>query len=117
MVRLSSTTSFWISLFRSRTFRGWDLVGDFGLVHRRAILLILVGLSNAADRNKEVTGLIDCFPEGLLGLFGISCFASFSKVFVAGFSITCPVRLHEVDVRRSPLIVDSSELMAMRMGR
>ena len=34
-------------------------------------------MSNAAGRNEEATGLIDCFQEGLLGLFD-----SFSKVFV-----------------------------------
>ena len=47
---------------------------------------------------KRPTGFIHCFPEGLLGLFDSSCFASFSQVFVAGFSITCPVRFLEVDV-------------------
>ena len=50
------------------------------------------------DRNEETTVLIHCFPEGLLGLFDSSCFASFSQVFVAGFSITCPVCYLEVDV-------------------
>ena len=44
----------------------------------------------AAGRNEEATGLINCFPEGLLGLFDSSCFAR--------FSITCPVRFLEVDV-------------------
>ena len=53
---------------------------------------------NAAGRNEEATGFIPCFPEGLLGLFDSSCFASFSKVSVAGFSIICPVRFLEVDV-------------------
>ena len=53
---------------------------------------------DAAGRNKEATGLIYSFPEGLLSLFDSSCFASFSQVFVAGFSITCPVRFLEVDV-------------------
>ena len=48
---------------------------------------------NAAGRNEEATGFIHCFPEGLLGLFD-----SFSQVFAAGFSITCPVRLLEDDV-------------------
>ena len=43
------------------------------------------------------TGFIHCFPEGLLGLFDSSYFASFSQVFVAGFSIACPVRFLEVD--------------------
>ena len=51
----------------------------------------------AAGRNEEATGFIHCFPEGLLGLIDSSCFACFSKVFVAGFSIACPVRLIEVD--------------------
>ena len=36
------------------------------------------------------------FTVCLLGLFDSCCFASFSKVFVAGFSITCPVRFLEV---------------------
>ena len=45
----------------------------------------------------DSTGLIHCFPEGLLDLFDSSCLASFSKVFVAGFSITCPVSFLEVD--------------------
>ena len=53
---------------------------------------------NAAGRNEEATGFIHCFPEGLLGLLDSSCLASFSQVFVAGFSITCPVRFLEVDV-------------------
>ena len=53
---------------------------------------------NAAGRNDEATDFIHCFPEGLLGLFDSSCFASFSKVFVADFSIACPVRFLEVDV-------------------
>ena len=38
------------------------------------------------------------FSESLLGLFDSSYFASFSKVFVAGFSIASPVRFLEVDV-------------------
>ena len=53
---------------------------------------------NAAARNEEITGLIHCFPECLLGLFDCSCFASFSKAFVAGFGITCQVRFLEFDV-------------------
>ena len=53
---------------------------------------------NAAGQNEEATGLFHCFCEGLLGLFDSSCFASFSKVFVTGFSITCPVRFLKVDV-------------------
>ena len=52
----------------------------------------------AAGRNEEATGLIHCFPEGLLGLFDSSFFASFSKIFAAGFSIPCPDRFLEVDV-------------------
>ena len=55
-------------------------------------------MSNAAGRNEEATGLIYSIPEGLLGLFGSSCFASFSNVFVAGFSITSPVCFLEIDV-------------------
>ena len=53
---------------------------------------------NAAGRNEEATGFIHCFHEGLFGMFDSTCFASFSKVFVAGFSITCQVRFLEVDV-------------------
>ena len=51
----------------------------------------------AGRKQREATGF-HCFHEGLLGLFDSSCFASFSKVFVAGFSITCPVRFLEADV-------------------
>ena len=54
---------------------------------------------NAACRKEDVAGFIHSFPEGILDLFDASCFASFSKVFVAGFSITCPVIFLEVDVR------------------
>ena len=53
---------------------------------------------NAAGRYEVASGLIHSFPEGLLGLFDSSCFASFSKVLLAGFSMTCPVRFLEVDV-------------------
>ena len=53
---------------------------------------------NAAGRNEEATGHIHCFPEGLLGLFHSSCFASFNKVFLACLSITYPVRFFEIDV-------------------
>ena len=56
---------------------------------------------NAAGRNEEATGFIYCFPESLFGLFDSSSFPSFSQVFVAGFSMTCPVRLLEVDVGSS----------------
>ena len=55
-------------------------------------------MSNATGRNDEAIGLIHCFPESLLGLFNSSCFASFGKVFAAGFSITCPVLIREADV-------------------
>ena len=55
-------------------------------------------VSNAACRNEETTALIHCFPEGLLGLFDSFSFARFSKVFVVGFRIACPVRFLEVDV-------------------
>ena len=58
-------------------------------------------MSNVASRNEDVTGYINCFPGALLGLFYSSCFAIFSKLFVAGFSMTCPVRLLEVDVGSS----------------
>ena len=53
---------------------------------------------NAAGRNEKTTGFIHCFPECRLGLFDSSCLASFSKIFVAGISISCPVRFIEVDV-------------------
>ena len=53
---------------------------------------------NAAGLNEESTGFIHCIPEGLLDLFDSSCFVSLSKVFVAGFSMACPFRFHEVDV-------------------
>ena len=53
---------------------------------------------NAAGWNEEAIGLINCFCEGLLGLFVSSCFARFRKIFIAGFNITCPVRFPEVDV-------------------
>ena len=70
---------------------------------------------NAAGRNEEATGHIHCFREGLLGLFDSFCFASFSKVFVAGFGITCPVSFLDVDVgsprpiNRGQFGVDSDE--------
>ena len=57
----------------------------------------LVG-SVKCGRNEEAIGFIQCFPEGLLGMFDSSCFVSFSKVFAAGFSIMCLVRFLEVDV-------------------
>ena len=53
---------------------------------------------NAAGRNEEATGFIHCFPECLLGLFVSSCFTSFSKVVVAGFSIACPVHFLAVHI-------------------
>ena len=51
-----------------------------------------------AGRNEEATVLIHCFHESLHGLFDSSWFDSLSKVFVAGFSIACPVRFHEIYV-------------------
>ena len=53
---------------------------------------------NAARWNEKATGFTHCFPEGLLGLFDSSCFASFRLVIVADFSMMCPVRIPEVDV-------------------
>ena len=47
---------------------------------------------------KRPLALFTAFLEGLLGLIDSSCFASFSKLLVAGFSIMCPVRFLEVDV-------------------
>ena len=64
---------------------------------------------NAAGRNEEATGFIHCFLEGLLGLFDTSCFVSFSKVFVEGFSIAFPVRFLEVDVG-SPRPINRGQL-------
>ena len=61
-----------------------------------------------AGRNVAANGFIHCFTEGLLGLFDSSCFTSCSKVFVAGFSITCPARFHEVVVG-SPRRIDRGQ--------
>ena len=41
----------------------------------------LVGSAEYAGRNEEATGFIQCFPEGLLGLFNSLCFERFSKVY------------------------------------
>ena len=77
----------------------------------------------AAGRNEEATGFIRCFPEGLIGLFDSSCFARFSKVFVTGFNIPCPVRFLEVDVgSTSPIIrgqfgVDGDDYWQMIAGQ
>ena len=57
---------------------------------------------------KRPLAFIHCFPDGLLGLLDSSCFASFSKVFVAGFSIICPVRFLEVDVG-SPMPINRGQ--------
>ena len=81
---------------------------------------------NVACRNEEATGFIHCLPEGLFGLFDSSCFASFSQVFVAGFSMSCPVRILEVDVgsprpiNRGQFRVDGDEdgqMIAGQRGR
>ena len=70
---------------------------------------------NAAGRNEEATGFIHCFPECFLGMVESSYFARFSKVFVAGFSMTCPVRFLEVDagsttpIKRGQSGVDGNE--------
>ena len=63
---------------------------------------------NADGRNEEATGFIHCFPEGLLGLFDSSCFASFSLVFAAGFSIPCPVRILDIDIGSPMFGVDGN---------
>ena len=63
---------------------------------------------NAAGRKEEATGLINCFPKDLLGLFDSSCFASFSQVFVASFIIACPDRFFEVDVG-SPMPINRGQ--------
>ena len=49
-----------------------------------------------------------CFPEGHIGMFEICSFAIFSKVFIAGFSITCPFRFHDIDVG-SPLSINRGQ--------
>ena len=78
---------------------------------------------NAAGQNEEATGFINCFPEGLLGLFDSSCFVNFSQVFVAGFRIACPVRFIEVDlgsprpINRGQLGVDGDEDGQMFAGQ
>ena len=70
---------------------------------------------NAAGWNEEVTGLILCFAEGVLGLFDSSSFVS--------FSITCQVRFLEVDVgssrpiNRGQLGVDGDEDGQMIAGK
>ena len=86
---------------------------------------------NAAGQNEESTGLIRCFPEGLLCFFDLSCFTSFSKVFIAGFnkvfiagfSIMCPVHFREVDlgslrpINRGLFSVDNDEDGQMITGQ
>ena len=75
--------------------------------------IILVGLVGEAD---ALVGRVVQF-------FDSSCFASFSKVFVAGFSITCPVCLLEVDVgslrpiNRGQFGVDSDEDVQIIAGQ
>ena len=78
---------------------------------------------NEAGRNEETTGLIHCFPQGFLGLLDSSCFASFSKEFVAGFSMTIPVRFRDVDggsprsINRGQFRVDGDEDGQMITGQ
>ena len=80
-------------------------------------------MSNAVGRNEEATGFFHYFPQGLLGLFIRSCFVCLSKVFVAGFSIACPIRFLEVDVgspcpiNRGQFGVDSDEDGQMIAGQ
>ena len=54
------------------------------------------------------TGLIRCFPEGLIGMFDICIFAIFSKVFIAGFCMTCPFRFHDIEIG-SPLSINRGQ--------
>ena len=56
-------------------------------------------MSTAAGLNEEAIGPMHSFSEGFLGLFDISCLTSFNKICVERFSIACPVRFLEVDVR------------------
>ena len=104
LVRMSSTASFLICLFRSLSALSAFLVSfigeRFGCCRQGWL-----DVSSAAGRNEGANGLIHCFPEGILGVFDSSCFASFSKVIVVGFSITCTVRFLEVDVG-SPRPID-----------
>ena len=78
---------------------------------------------NAVVWNEVATGFIHCFPDGLLGLFDSSCFASISKVYVAGFSIARPVQFLEVDVgsprpiNRGQYGVDGNEDGQMTAGQ
>ena len=60
--------------------------------------VMVVGRVGCGRRSEDATSLIHCFPGGLLCFFDSFCFASFNKVFVAGFSITCQVRFPDVDV-------------------
>ena len=46
---------------------------------------------------KRPLALFTAFPKVFSACL-TTCFASFCKVFVAGFSITCPVHILEVDV-------------------
>ena len=108
MDRLSSTTSFFICLLRSLSVSSAGFSQRFQSRSSASDLAdtSMVGLEvlNEAGRNEEATCLTHCFPEGFLGLFDSSCYASFSKVFVAGFCIACPDRFLEVDVGSTRLI-------------
>ena len=88
MVRLSSTTSFGIYLFRSLSVSSAGISPR--LRSRSSASDFWLEMLNAAGQNEEANGFIHYFPEGLHGLFNSSCFAS--------FSIACPVRFLEVDV-------------------
>ena len=101
LVRLSSTTSFGFVCLDRWAFRRRDLVGVFGLVHRRAIWQMPSGLVGSVECGRpEWRGhwLYSLLSWRFIGLFDSSCFARFSQVFVAGFSITCPVHILEVDL-------------------
>ena len=78
---------------------------------------------NGAGWNEKATGFIHCFSEGIIGLLYSSCFARLSKVFAAGFNITCQVRFLEVDVgstrpiNRGQFGVDGDEDGQMTAGQ
>ena len=98
LVRLSSTTSFFICLFRSFCVSSVGFSPRFRSRSPASYLAdCLLEVLNAAGRNEEATGFTHCFPQGLLGSFDSSCIASFRQVFVAGLSIPCPIRFVVVD--------------------
>ena len=127
LAHMSFTTSFLICLLRSLSISS----GGFNLSFSVTFIgegfaccrWCWLDVSNAADRNEEANGLIHYFPDCLLGLFGSCCLASFSKLFVAGFSICYPVRFHEVDLgspmptNRGQFEIDGDEERQMTEGK